>query len=212
MRARAARIASRLGRFNRTQRDVLRNRPRCLFRARGARDSIRCAAARSSTAIPNDLKSVISSRERAGRHGPVQDLSDLADDVIVADRALPLRDQEIARLGHRRLATIDVEPRPHDRCRVELARSGKAGADGVDVRALGDRSAEQHRLARGGRRADEIGAGRRGAGIGDHLDRKPEVLFMVPREPLGAVLSVRLQTRTRRRRRTVRIASRCALA
>src|SRR5205085_8023320 len=44
------------------------------------------------------------SRRRADQH-----LSELGDDVIVADRALPTGNEDVARLGERRLAAVDIE-------------------------------------------------------------------------------------------------------
>src|SRR5262245_49714675 len=57
-----------------------------------------------------------------------EDVPELARDVVVADRALALRDQEVAGLGERRLAAIDDQPRPRDRGGVELAHGGEARA------------------------------------------------------------------------------------
>src|SRR6476661_3870574 len=88
-----------------------------------------------------------------------QDLADLADDVSVGDRAFFLRDQEVSGFVERGLAAVDVEARPDDRGRVELARVRHARADRVDVRAGEDPVPEENRLAGGRRRADDVGPG-----------------------------------------------------
>src|SRR5262249_35057029 len=65
---------------------------------------------------------------------PDQDLSDLPEDVVVADGTLLLRDQEVAGLVHGRLAAVDEEAGADDSRRVELPGEGNRGSDRVDVR------------------------------------------------------------------------------
>ena len=63
-------------------------------------------------------------RRRADQH-----LADLGADVLRADRALALREQEVAGLVDGRLAPVDEERRVAHRRRVELARRRDARAD-----------------------------------------------------------------------------------
>ena len=85
-------------------------------------------------------------------------LADLGQDVRVVHGALRSREEEVARLAQHRLAPVDEEPRAHDRGRVQLAPRGHAGADRVDVRAVRDPGAEDHRLGRRRDRADDVGS------------------------------------------------------
>ena len=62
-------------------------------------------------AMPRDLNRVISSGEVRAGALPSEHLADLADDVVVADEALALGDEELAGLAQQRLALVGVQPR-----------------------------------------------------------------------------------------------------
>src|SRR5215211_5537484 len=87
-----------------------------------------------------------------------EQLADLAHDVVVADESFALRDEEVAGLVHRGLASIDVETRAGDGRAIELARGRQARADGVHVRAGCEPPAVHDRLARRGQGADDVRA------------------------------------------------------
>ena len=126
-----------------------------------ARRSTCSAAARSSTASPSDLNTVSSESERPAVDGAVQQLADLAADVLGPDRAVGEREEVVARLVDGRLAPVDVQRGGRHRRAVELARRRDARADGVHVRALGEPLAAQDRLARRRRGDDDVRAATR---------------------------------------------------
>ena len=101
-------------------------------------------------------------RRRRARGLADEDLAELADDVLVADGALLLRRcRKSPASRERRLAPVDEEARPRDGRAVSSSRAdGDARADRVDVRAGREPLAADDRLARRGRRADEVGARR----------------------------------------------------
>ena len=89
----------------------IRSRPRCRGRVSRALATTSSAAARSSTAIPSDLKTRQLVRRRAARVGADQHLAELREDVLRADRALRGGEQVVAGLVQRRLAPVDEEAR-----------------------------------------------------------------------------------------------------
>ena len=91
----------------------------------------------------------------------MQELAELGPDVLGADRALALREEEVARLVDRRLAPVDEERRVAHRRGVELARRRDARADGVDVHAGLQPRALEDRLCGRRRRADDVGVSHR---------------------------------------------------
>ena len=114
------------------------------------------AAARSSTARPSDLKTVISSFDLRPATGADQQLADLGADVLRADRALALRDEEVAGLVQRRLAAVDEQRRARHRRRVELARRRDARPTALMCTPGFSQAALDDRLGERGRRADHV--------------------------------------------------------
>ena len=167
MRARAARISSSAIGHRTAQSASWRPPPNSTNvptpeRARPSR-RCGCAAARSSTARPSDLKSVISVGATCARRPCRRSTSPSSPRMcVVVDGALALRDQEVARPRSAPTRGRSTKSRERATAAVSSSRGGgHARADGVDVRAGREPLAEEHRLARRGRRADDVGARRR---------------------------------------------------
>jgi hypothetical protein len=72
-----------------------------------------------------------------------QDFANFAENVIVANRALFFREEEVARLIYSRLAPIHKQARILDGSRIQFARKGHARPDGIDMRAGGNPIAQE---------------------------------------------------------------------
>ena len=93
-------------------------------------------------------------RGAAAFQGSGHDLADLAQEVIVSDKASRFGTEEFLALSEDALAMIGEESRPGDDRLVDLGRPGATRSDRVDVSAVGDPGGAKDRLGRGGRRAD----------------------------------------------------------
>ncbi len=101
-----------------------------------------------------------------------QQVADLPLDVVLGDDAFAQREEEVARFVDRRFAAVDEQAGAGDRRAVELARRRDAGADRIDVDARREPLAGEHRLARCGHGAHQVGAGDRRRRRGRRLDRQ----------------------------------------
>ena len=161
------------------------------------------AAARSSSALPTDLKTVrapVARRESALAARELRERADRADrDDAARDRA----DQVAALL--RRVVAVDENARAGEAVVVGLAHGRREGADQVEVARAAQPAAAHQRLGGEGRAADDVGLGDRG------LDARRRLGLEAERRQLlcqrGGARRQRAQTVTRSIGRTTRCAS-----
>ena len=129
------------------------------------------AAAMSSIARPSERNSVISrGLVRPGRNPAATSPSVARTCDAPSMRPSSMAQAILARLVLERLAAVAEQRRGGDRRRVELARRRRAGADRVDVRALGQPRTLEDRLARVGGGDHDVGVAHRVARAGGDLD------------------------------------------
>ena len=161
-------------------------RPRAPPRRGGATNSLRCQLPDN---MPRRGQILDDAAERfvdrhvgiAGAAGqrPGHDLADLAEQVILADRAGGERVQIFGALGADAFLVIGEEAGAGDQRIVDLDRAGAGRADRVDMGAVRDLFGKQDRLGRGAHRADDVGAG----------DGLRDARFGLAAEPLGKGLA-----------------------
>src|SRR3954469_4471439 len=97
----------------------------------------------------------------AAGEGAGEDLADLAEQMILADRSGRQSVEIFGALGADALLMVGEQAGSGDEGVFELARARPRGADRVDMGAVGDPFRAEDRLGRGGHRADDVGAGHR---------------------------------------------------
>ena len=118
-----------------------------------------CAAARSSTPMPSERNSVSSSSLSRPGWLPRHHLPQLGADVILArDQPLLHGQPELAGLVAHRLAAVAEQGGGGHRRGLDLPGGGRAGADGVDVRAGREPRVLEHRALGAGGDDDHVGA------------------------------------------------------
>ena len=132
-----------------------------------ATERTRAATATSWTALPTDLKKVISSREVLPSTRPQHDVADLADHDVFVHDAFADRADEISGFLHDRLALIDDDASTGDEGHIDLPHLGRIGTDTRDVRARLDPRAIEDRSGAIGRGHDDIRSLDRDTGIID---------------------------------------------
>ena len=196
-------VPSSTSRARRISSIAITARPPCPTSSASARRSTCSAAARSSTARPSDLKTVSSSSERRPSADADQELADLGADVLGADRALALREQEVARLVDGRLAPVDEQRRVAHRLRCRARASSGCSSR----RALTCTPSFSHSRCTIGSAA-EVAVTTTSA---SRTASSAVATSSTSSSSAAARPGVRLQTTTRSKSRTARIASRCAL-
>src|SRR5258705_10117506 len=127
-------------------------------------------------------------RRAPSGHAAEKEIAHFAHDVAIVDRALLLRNQEVARLVQRGLAAVHVETRTNHRVGMQLPRIREAGAHGVDVGSGRDPLAPEHGLPRSRGGANEVGPFHRGAGVLLHFDSRHSAIGLALGEGSRVVL------------------------
>ena len=126
-----------------------------------ARRNTRSAATTSSTAMPSDLNTVMSSAELAALDPPEHELADLAANVRCVEQSGRDVHHDVAGFDDGRGLRVDVEAAARDQRRRHLLLSRPAGADAHDMRALRHPRILDHRRRRCGDQHDQVGAAHR---------------------------------------------------